>query len=74
MPPYQDPYVPPEQCRNQLNQRAFQEGTYPITRRLFVITKEDNSLDAQAGRAYAALLLTDQGQAAIEKAGFVRLR
>ncbi|MDR5637792.1 MULTISPECIES: PstS family phosphate ABC transporter substrate-binding protein [unclassified Thermosynechococcus] len=77
VPPYQDPYVPPEQCpqqRNQLNQRAFQEGTYPITRRLFVITKEDNSLDAQAGRAYAALLLTDQGQAAIEKAGFVRLR
>lgn len=77
IPPYQEPYVPPERCpqeRNQLNHRAFQEGTYPITRRLFVITKEDNSLDAKAGRAYAELLLTDQGQAAIEKAGFVRLR
>lgn len=77
VPPYQEPYVPPERCpqeRNQLNHRAFQEGTYPITRRLFVITKEDNSLDAKAGRAYAELLLTDQGQAAIEKAGFVRLR
>lgn len=77
VPPYQEPYVPPERCpqeRNQLNHRAFQEGTYPITRRLFVIAKEDNSLDAKAGRAYAELLLTDQGQAAIEKAGFVRLR
>ncbi|MFN4194642.1 MAG: PstS family phosphate ABC transporter substrate-binding protein [Thermosynechococcus sp.] len=77
VPPYQEPYIPPQRCpqeRNQLNHRAFQEGTYPITRRLFVITKEDNSLDAKAGRAYAELLLTDQGQAAIEKAGFVRLR
>lgn len=77
VPPYQEPYVPPERCpqqRNQLNHRAFQDGTYPITRRLFVIIKEDNSLDAKAGRAYADLLLTDQGQAAIEKAGFVRLR
>lgn len=77
VPSYQEPYVPPERCpqeRNQLNHRAFQEGTYPITRRLFVIAKEDNSLDAKAGRAYAELLLTDQGQAAIEKAGFVRLR
>ncbi|QEP99917.1 PstS family phosphate ABC transporter substrate-binding protein [Thermosynechococcus sp. CL-1] len=77
VPPYQEPYVPPERCpqeRNQLNHQAFREGTYPITRRLFVIAKEDNSLDAKAGRAYADLLLTDQGQAAIEKAGFVRLR
>ncbi|MDM7327636.1 MAG: PstS family phosphate ABC transporter substrate-binding protein [Thermosynechococcus sp. Uc] len=77
VPPYQEPYVPPERCpqqRNQLNYRAFQEGTYPITRRLFVIAKEGNSPDAQAGRAYADLLLTDQGQAAIKKAGFVRLR
>lgn len=77
VPPYQEPYIPPQRCpqeRNQLNHRAFQEGTYPITRRLFVITKADDSLDAKAGRAYAELLLTDQGQAAIEKAGFVRLR
>ncbi|BAY51536.1 phosphate ABC transporter periplasmic phosphate-binding protein [Thermostichus vulcanus NIES-2134] len=44
------------------------------------MAKEDNSLDAKVGRAYAELLLTDQvlltdpGQAAIEKAAFVRLR
>lgn len=77
VPPYQEPYVDPSQCpqrRNTLNYRAFQDGSYPITRRLFVIAKDDNSPDAQAGRAYAALLLTDQGQTAIEKAGYVRLR
>ncbi|AHB88497.1 ABC-type transport system substrate-binding component [Thermosynechococcus sp. NK55a] len=77
VPPYQEPYVDSSQCpqrRNTLNYQGFQDGTYPITRRLFVITKDDNSLDAQAGRAYAALLLTDEGQAIIEKAGYVRLR
>jgi len=77
VPPYQPPYVEPQRCpaeRNRLNHRAFQDGSYPITRRLFVIVKEDGSPDTQAGRAYAALLLTNQGQAAIEQAGYVRLR
>lgn len=77
IPPYQPPYVEAERCpaqRNQLNRKAFQDGSYPITRRLFVIVKEDGSVDAQAGRAYATLMLTNQGQEAIEKAGYVRLR
>ncbi|WP_448514464.1 PstS family phosphate ABC transporter substrate-binding protein [Parathermosynechococcus lividus] len=77
VPPYQLPYVEPARCpaqRNRLNARAFQDGSYPITRRLFVIVKADGSADAQAGRAYAALLLTNQGQSAIEQAGYVRLR
>lgn len=77
VPPYREPYVDPSQCprrRNVLNHAAFQDGTYPITRRLFVIAKGDNSPDAQAGRAYANLLLSDQGQLLIEKAGYVRLQ
>ncbi len=77
IPPYQPPYVELQRCpaqRNRLNHPAFQDGSYPITRRLFVIVKEDGSLDAQAGRAYANLLLTNQGQAAIEQTGYVRLR
>ncbi|MFN4279937.1 PstS family phosphate ABC transporter substrate-binding protein [Thermosynechococcus sp.] len=77
VPPYREPYVDPSQCpgrRNVLNHAAFQDGTYPITRRLFVIAKGDNSPDAQAGRAYANLLLSDQGQLLIEQAGYVRLR
>ncbi|NCS25962.1 MAG: PstS family phosphate ABC transporter substrate-binding protein [Microcystis aeruginosa BS13-02] len=75
--PYQEPSIPSFQCpqkRNQLNELAFQKGEYPITRRLFVIIKQNGQLDEQAGEAYADLLLTDQGQKLIEKAGFVPLR
>ena len=75
--PYQEPWIPPEDCpnqRNKLNAAAFQNGDYPITRRLFAIVKENGQIDQEVGEAYAALLLTDQGQDLMEKAGFVRLR
>lgn len=77
VPPYKPPFVPPQLCpaqRNQLNLEAFRQGKYPITRYLFVIVKQNGQIDQQAGEAYANLLLTPQGQAAIEKAGFVRIR
>ncbi|ALF56266.1 phosphate ABC transporter substrate-binding protein [Nostoc piscinale CENA21] len=75
--PYKKPYISLDKCpqqRNQLNTEAFQTGEYPITRRLFVIVKQNGQSDQQAGEAYANLLLTDQGQELIAKAGFVRLR
>jgi phosphate transport system substrate-binding protein len=75
--PYQEPFVDLSQCptkRNQLNSAAFRSGDYPITRRLFVIVKQDGQMDEQAGEAYAKLLLTNQGQELIETAGFVRIR
>jgi phosphate transport system substrate-binding protein len=78
VPPYKLPFVPLSQCpqqRNQLNAIAFQTGEYPITRRLFVIVKQNGqSADQQAGEVYAKLLLTSQGQELIAKAGFVRIR
>jgi len=77
IPPYQEPWVSREECptkRNQLNQAAFRSGAYPITRRLFIIVKQNGQIDQQAGEAYAQLLLSDQGQDLIEKAGFVRIR
>lgn len=76
-PPYQEPFLSLSQCptqRNQLNGSAFRSGEYPITRRLFVIVKENGQIDQQAGLAYANLLLTTQGQDLITKAGFVSLR
>ncbi|MDY7013101.1 MAG: substrate-binding domain-containing protein, partial [Cyanobacteriota bacterium] len=75
--PYSEPFVPLERCpnpRNELNGEAFQNGDYPITRRLFVIVQQNGQLDERAGEAYANLLLTDQGQDLIDKAGFVRIR
>lgn len=77
IPPYQPPLVPNQNCpqqRNQLNAVAFQTGDYPITRRLFVIVKQNGQIDQQAGESYANLLLTSQGQELITKAGFVRIR
>ncbi|HEY9641881.1 MAG TPA: PstS family phosphate ABC transporter substrate-binding protein [Coleofasciculaceae cyanobacterium] len=75
--PYQEPLIPASQCpgqRNQINSETLQSGQYPLTRRLFVIVKQDGQADQQAGEAYAHLLLTDQGQKLLNSAGFVRLR
>lgn len=75
--PYQAPYIQPANCpqqRNTLNFAAFKNGDYPITRRLFVIVKENGQADQQAGNAYAQLMLTDQGQNLIQKAGYVPMR
>lgn len=75
--PYQAPAIAPSQCpaqRDRLNFQAFQSGDYPITRRLFVIVKQNGQIDEQAGRAYANLLLTDRGQELIAEAGFVPIR
>ena len=75
--PYLEPFVEPTECpgkRNQLNAQAFRRGDYPITRNLFVIVKQNVSVDQQAGEAYANWLLTSQGQELIEKTGFVKIR
>ncbi|NET33509.1 MAG: PstS family phosphate ABC transporter substrate-binding protein [Cyanothece sp. SIO1E1] len=75
--PYQAPLVSPDACpaqRNQLNAEAFQNGDYPITRRLFVIVKQNGQPDQQAGEAYAELILTSQAQELLKQAGFVGIR
>ena len=72
--PYQKPYVPPSQCpekRNQINNTVLQSGEYPITRRLFVIVKQNGQRDENAGLAYGELLISDQGQELIGQAGFI---
>jgi phosphate transport system substrate-binding protein len=56
------------------NDQAFADGSYPITRRLFVVLKRDGRLDEQAGVAYANLLLSDEGQQLVKNAGFVPIR
>lgn len=74
--PYRPPYISPDDCpryRNRLNFDAFQNEDYPITRQLYVIVKENGNIQEQAGKAYANLLLTTEGQKLIEKAGFVPL-
>jgi phosphate transport system substrate-binding protein len=75
--PYQDPYIPPENCpaqRNQLNLSAFQSQSYPLIRPLYVIVRKDAQSTDKAGIAYSRLLQTDQGQALLKQAGFVPLQ
>lgn len=67
-------YVSPVLDNYQVNTDAFRQGTYPLTRRLFVIIRRDGSLDEQAGIAYSNLLLSKQGQQIARKAGFVPIR
>ena len=75
--PYHQPLVYPAQCperRNNLNTKAFQTATYPLTHYLYVVIKENGGIEEQVGRAYAHFLLTPEGQRLIAKAGFIPLR
>ncbi|WP_052672207.1 PstS family phosphate ABC transporter substrate-binding protein [Aliterella atlantica] len=56
-----------------VNHFAFTDGSYPLTRKLYVVVKR-GGIDEQAGVAYANLLLTAEGQRAIVKAGFAPIR
>ncbi len=74
IPPYIEPLVSPEQCpqrRNQINHQAFQAEQYPLIRHLYLIIKQNGEVEEQAGLAYAKMLLSEQGQKLIKKAGYV---
>lgn len=66
-------YVSPFTSSNQVNVAALQDGTYPLTRRLFVVIRRDGTLDQKAGIAYANMLSSVEGQRIIEKAGFAAI-
>jgi phosphate transport system substrate-binding protein len=75
--PYKEPFVPPSACperRNQPNIEAFQNGSYPLTSKLYAIVKQNGGIEQQAGEAYVNFLLSDEGQKLLEEAGFVRIR
>lgn len=55
------------------NLELFKNGSYPLTRRLFVVIRQDGTPDQLAGKAYTQMLLSDQGQEIVESAGFVPL-
>ena len=74
-------YIPPavllENCpekRNQINIAAIKNATYPLTRYLSVIVKQDGEQSQKAGEAYSRILLTKEMQKLIEKAGFVPIK
>ena len=58
----------------KINKQAVLDGSYPLIRRIFVILREDGEIDELAGRAYANLLLSKQGQALVDRAGYLPIR
>ncbi|WP_017318649.1 substrate-binding domain-containing protein [Mastigocladopsis repens] len=58
----------------RINATAVRDGTYPLTRRLFIVFRQDNTVDQLAGEAYANMLLSKEGQQIVDKAGFIPLR
>jgi ABC-type phosphate transport system substrate-binding protein len=72
--PYEGELIQSDRCSRQENFVAFQNGDYPLTRRLFAIVTQNGQLDEKVGEAYANLLFTDEGQKLIKKAGFLPMR
>lgn len=59
---------------NQVSREDVADDSYPLTRRLFVVIKQDGSSSEKAGTAYTNLLLSDEGQKFVAQAGFVPIR
>jgi len=76
VPPYQNPYVSPDDCpgrRNQLNLSAFQSQAYPLIRPLYVVIRKDGQVAQRAGEAYASMLQTEEAADLLKQVGFVPL-
>ena len=67
-------YIQPMTAFSAVNKQALLDGSYPLIRRIFVIFREDGHLDELAGKAYADLLLSTEGQRLIEEVGYLPIR
>lgn len=67
-------YVQPITPYGTVNKQALLDGTYPLTRRIFVVIREDGELDELAGKAYANMLLSNEGQKLVDQAGYLPIR
>ena len=63
-------YVSPT-VNNQLNIADFKSGRYPLTRRIFIVLREDGTLDQKAGLFYANYLNGTEGKNKIERVGLL---
>ena len=67
-------YVNPVEHSGDIDRQGILDGSYPLIRRIFVILREDGEMDELAGRAYVNLLLSKEGQALIDRAGYLPIR
>jgi phosphate transport system substrate-binding protein len=67
-------YISPVTSSGEINKQVILDGSYALIQRIFIIVREDGEIDQLAGRAYVNLLLSQEGQALINKAGYVPIR
>jgi phosphate transport system substrate-binding protein len=67
-------YISPITANGEINKDVLRDGSYPLLQRIFVIVRQDNSLDETAGTAYANLLLSEKGQELVNQAGYLPIR
>ena len=65
-------YIKP-MIKGMPNLELFKNGSYPLTRRLFVVIRRDGTPDYLAGKAYIQMLLSTEGQEIVKESGFVPL-
>ncbi|BAZ21569.1 hypothetical protein NIES4073_24470 [Kalymmatonema gypsitolerans NIES-4073] len=58
----------------RVNASAITDGSYPMSRRMFIVFRSDGTIDQLAGEAYVNMLMSKEGQQIVEKAGLVPLR
>ncbi|MEC4814337.1 MAG: hypothetical protein SAK29_13830 [Scytonema sp. PMC 1069.18] len=59
---------------NLVNEQAFDDGSYPITRELYIIFRKGDARSESSGTAYANLLLSIEGQRLVEQSGFAPIK
>lgn len=64
-------YIQPMTTEGQVNRAALADGSYPLIQQIFVIFRQDETLDEVAGVAYANLLLSNTGKKLMEQAGYL---
>ena len=67
-------YIHPVERSGKINKQGILDGSYPLIRRIFVILRKDGEIDELAARAYVNLLLSTEGQALIDRAGYLPIR
>nr|MDJ0682899.1 phosphate ABC transporter substrate-binding protein [Xenococcaceae cyanobacterium MO_167.B52] len=63
-------YVDPFMADGQPNKQAFEQGIYPLTRELNLVSIS-YPISQAAGNAIANIILSEQGQKIVDQAGFV---
>jgi phosphate transport system substrate-binding protein len=64
-------YIQPITTEGQVNRAALADNSYPLSQQIFVVFRQDGTLDEVAGVAYANLLLSNKGKTLMEQAGYL---